>query len=182
MKDYAFHKLVSKALLRTQNVVLYKSSHHLVVTGDDNVPTESSHDAIILKLDLSTYHTKNQKIVIKHLLLRGRFLWWKIPLFQLILFKESIFGSIQSIRGVFDFETSKWPPKIVGGLWKYICGKSCTCVVSFSVWKLRRQLGLFGSFITNMCSIDYYVFTSSTLSIMGLWWITAANYFTITSS
>ena len=44
---------------------LYKSRHQLVITGDDNGPTESSHDDIILRPDVST---KNQKIVIRHLL------------------------------------------------------------------------------------------------------------------
>ena len=35
---------------------LYTSTHQLVITGDDNVPTESSHDAIT---DLSTSHEKS---------------------------------------------------------------------------------------------------------------------------
>ena len=35
---------------------LYTSTHQLVITGNDNVPTESNHDAIILRPDLSTSH------------------------------------------------------------------------------------------------------------------------------
>ena len=33
---------------------MYTSTHQLVITGDDNVPTGSSHDVIILRPDLST--------------------------------------------------------------------------------------------------------------------------------
>ena len=32
----------------------------LVVTGDDNVPTESSHDDITLRLDVSTSHEESE--------------------------------------------------------------------------------------------------------------------------
>ena len=46
---------------------LYKSTHQLVITGDDNVPTESSHDDIILRPDVSTLHEESE-IVIRHLL------------------------------------------------------------------------------------------------------------------
>ena len=39
---------------------LYKSTHQLVITGDDNVPTESSHDDIILRPDVSTSHEESE--------------------------------------------------------------------------------------------------------------------------
>ena len=39
---------------------LYKSTHQLVITGDDNVPTESSHNDIILRLDVSTSHEESE--------------------------------------------------------------------------------------------------------------------------
>ena len=39
---------------------LYKSTHQLVITGDNNVPTESSHDDIILRPDVSTSHEESE--------------------------------------------------------------------------------------------------------------------------
>ena len=39
---------------------LYKSTHQLVITGDDNVPTESSHDDKILRPDVSTLHEESE--------------------------------------------------------------------------------------------------------------------------
>ena len=38
---------------------LYTSTHLLVISGDDNVPTESSHDDIILRPDVSTSHEES---------------------------------------------------------------------------------------------------------------------------
>ena len=52
---------------------MYTSTHQLVITGDDNVPTESSHDVIILRPDLSTSHEESDNCYqVKHLLLRAR--------------------------------------------------------------------------------------------------------------
>ena len=39
---------------------LYTSTHQLVITGDENVPTESSDDAIILRPNLSTSHKESE--------------------------------------------------------------------------------------------------------------------------
>ena len=39
---------------------LYTSTHQLVITGHDNVPTGSSHDAIILRPNLSTSHEESE--------------------------------------------------------------------------------------------------------------------------
>ena len=39
---------------------LYKSTYQLVITGDDNVPTESSHGDIILRPDVSTSHEESE--------------------------------------------------------------------------------------------------------------------------
>ena len=39
---------------------LYKSTHQLAITGDDNMSTESSHDDIILRPDVSTSHEESE--------------------------------------------------------------------------------------------------------------------------
>ena len=45
---------------------LYTPTHQLVITGDDNLPTESSHDVIILRPDLSRSHQESKNCYQAH--------------------------------------------------------------------------------------------------------------------
>ena len=79
MKDYAMHfflhKILSSRLVKIKKLIraiikymeddkvshgLYTSTHQLAITGDDNVPTQISNYAIILRPDLSTSHEESE--------------------------------------------------------------------------------------------------------------------------